>query len=68
MRIFVRLFFWQEGYGAFSYSHSQLGNVINYIQNQKIHHQRSTFKEEYVDLLQKFEIEFDAKYLFDWIK
>ena len=65
---FCKTFFWQEGYGAFSYSHSQLGNVINYIQNQKIHHQRSTFKEEYVDLLQKFEIEFDAKYLFDWIK
>lgn len=59
-------FKWQEGFGAFSYSHSQLGNVISYIQNQKKHHQKVSFKEEYVEFLEKFEIEFDGDYLFKW--
>jgi REP element-mobilizing transposase RayT len=59
-------FSWQEGYGAFSYSHSQIGNVYDYILNQEAHHKKKTFKEEYLDLLKKFEIEFDEKYLFDW--
>ena len=60
-------FSWQEGYGAFSYSHSQIDNVIKYIMNQKEHHRKVTFKEEYIDFLQKFEIEHDEKYLFEWI-
>jgi len=60
-------FSWQEGYGAFSYSHSQLNNVINYILNQKEHHRKITFKEEYIYFLKKFEIEHDEKFLFDWI-
>ncbi|MFI5196946.1 MAG: IS200/IS605 family transposase, partial [Chitinophagales bacterium] len=47
-------FNWQEGYGAFSYSHSQLDNVIAYIMNQKVHHKKKTFKEEYIGFLQKF--------------
>lgn len=59
-------FKWQEGFGAFSYSHSQLGNVISYIQNQKKHHQKVSFKEEYLEFLEKFEIEFDGDYLFKW--
>jgi len=59
-------FAWQEGYGAFSYSHSQIKNVYNYILNQENHHRKETFKEEYMDLLKKFEIEFEEKYLFDW--
>ncbi len=59
-------FEWQSGYGAFSYSHSNLNNVINYIMNQKEHHKNKTFKEEYIEFLQKFEIEHDEKYLFDW--
>lgn len=64
---FTRLKFeWQSGYGAFSYSHSNLNNVINYIINQKEHHKNKTFKEEYLEFLQKFEIEHDEKYLFDW--
>ncbi|HMK02896.1 MAG TPA: IS200/IS605 family transposase [Ferruginibacter sp.] len=59
-------FRWQEGYGAFSYSHSHIENVYNYILNQERHHQKKTFKEEYFDLLKKFEVEFDEKYLFEW--
>ena len=61
-------FTWQEGYGAFSYSHSSLDNVINYIKNQKKHHQKKTFKEEYLELLHKFEIEFKSEYLYEWIE
>ena len=61
-------FSWQEGYGAFSYSHSQLDNVFQYIMNQKEHHKKKTFKEEYTGLLKKFNIEFEEKYLFDWIE
>ena len=61
-------FSWQEGYGAFSYSHSQIENVYQYIANQEEHHRKKTFKEEYLDFLQKFEVEFDEKYLFDWIE
>ncbi len=61
-------FSWQEGYGAFSYSHSQLDNVIGYIRNQKEHHKKATFKEEYIDFLKKFNITFDEKYLFEWIE
>ena len=59
-------FQWQEGYGAFSYSHSSLDSVINYIMNQKEHHKKITFKEEYLDFLKKFEIEYKPEYLFDW--
>jgi len=62
------MFNWQEGYGAFSYSHSQLDNVIAYIMNQKEHHKKKTFKEEYIGFLQKFNIAFDEKYLFEWIE
>ena len=60
-------FEWQEGYGAFSYSHSALDNVIAYIDNQKEHHRKRTFREEYQDFLEKFQIEFKDEYLFDWI-
>jgi putative transposase len=60
-------FEWQEGYGAFSYSHSSLTNVIKYIANQKEHHKRKTFKEEYLEFLTRFEIEFKDEYLFEWI-
>jgi REP element-mobilizing transposase RayT len=60
-------FSWQEGYGAFSYSHSALDNVINYVLKQKEHHRQKTFREEYVDFLKKFEVEFKDEYLFEWI-
>jgi len=60
-------FNWQEGFGVFSYSRSQVNNVIRYILKQEEHHKKKTFKEEYIDLLKKFEIEYDEKYLFEWI-
>ena len=60
-------FNWQEGFGGFSYGHSQISDVANYIDNQKKHHKKRTFKEEYLELLKKFKIEFDKRYLFEWI-
>jgi REP element-mobilizing transposase RayT len=60
-------FSWQEGYGAFSYAHSQIENVYQYIANQEEHHRKKTFKDEYLDFLQKFEIEYNEKHLFEWI-
>ena len=60
-------FNWQEGFGAFSYSHSQLGDVIRYIETQKEHHKKKTFKEEYLAFLKAFEIEFKDEYLFQWL-
>ena len=64
---FVRgKFSWQEGFGSFSYGHSQIEQVYHYILNQEIHHHKKTFKEEYLEFLHKFEIEYDEKYLFDW--
>jgi hypothetical protein len=57
-------FEWQEGFGAFSYSHSQLTTVIRYIQNQEKHHTRKTFREEYEALLEAFSIPYDARYVF----
>ena len=59
-------FAWQESYGAFSYSHSHIGKVYDYILNQEKHHQKKTFKQEYIEFLKKFEIEYDEKYLFEW--
>lgn len=61
-------FEWQEGYGAFSYSHSHIDSVAKYVLNQKEHHQKRTFREEYIDFLQKFEVQYDEKYLFKWIE
>jgi putative transposase len=60
-------FQWQEGFGAFSYSHSQLTNIIQYIENQKEHHKIRSFKDEYLSFLKSFEIEFKNEYLFEWI-
>jgi len=66
---FVRgRFSWQEGYGVFSYSHSHIERVYNYILNQEAHHKKKTFRVEYLDLLKKFEIEYNEKYLFEWIE
>ena len=61
-------FQWQDGYGAFSYSHSSLDGVIRYIQFQKEHHRNISFKEEYTSLLNSFNIEFKDEYLFQWIE
>ncbi|MGZ5190625.1 MAG: IS200/IS605 family transposase [Flavisolibacter sp.] len=59
-------FAWQDGYGAFSYGRSQLNDVCLYIQNQKSHHKKKTFKQEYTDLLKAFDVDFDEKYLFEF--
>lgn len=56
---------WQTGFGAFSYSHSQLTNVINYIHNQEEHHKTKTFKEEYIEFLKLFNVDFKNEYLFE---
>jgi putative transposase len=59
-------FQWQEGYAVFSYSMSHRGNVINYIENQKEHHRKESFRQEYLKFLKKFEIEYNEKYSFDF--
>jgi hypothetical protein len=61
-------FSWQEGYGAFSYGHSQLHTIIRYIQNQEQDHKHRSFKDGYLKLLSKFDIAFDDKYVFEFIK
>lgn len=60
-------FNWQEGYGAFSYSQSQIDDVCKYIANQELHHQKKTFREEYIQLLKSFRLEYNEKYLFDFL-
>jgi putative transposase len=57
-------FYWQEGYGAFSNSRSQIDNVVKYIMNQKQHHSKKTFKEEYLDILKDYAVEYNEKYIF----
>lgn len=57
-------FGWQEGFGAFSYARSQLDAVIRYIQNQQKHHAKKSFREEYIALLEKFEVAYDQRYVF----
>jgi putative transposase len=60
-------FQWQEGFGAFSYSHSALDKVIGYIKNQKEHHKKSSFRDEYLEFLKKYEIEYSDERLFEWV-
>ena len=59
-------FNWQEGYGVFSYSRSHIDRVIKYISNQETHHKKKTFKQEYVEFLERFDVAYDEKYLFDF--
>jgi putative transposase len=59
-------FSWQEGFGAFYYSHSQLDDVIAYVMNQKEHHKKQSFRDEYLVFLKKFNVEFEEKYLFNF--
>ncbi|MBO7482150.1 MAG: IS200/IS605 family transposase [Bacteroidales bacterium] len=61
-------FEWQNGYGAFTYSISDIGNVIKYINNQKEHHHKQTFKEEFHKFLMDFQIEYNEAYSFEWIE
>jgi len=60
-------FAWQEGYGGFSYSKSHIQNVYDYIYNQELHHKKKTFRDEYLDFLKKYEIEYNEKFLFDFM-
>ena len=59
-------FNWQEGYGAFSYRFRDIDEICKYIQNQELHHQKKTFREEYTSLLNDFAVEYDEKYLFEF--
>jgi REP element-mobilizing transposase RayT len=58
-------FEWQAGYGAFSYSKSQIDKVYKYIENQEKHHKKRTFREEYIEFLKKFEVDYEEKYIFE---
>jgi REP element-mobilizing transposase RayT len=60
-------FSWQEGYGGFSYSRSQIPDIYNYIENQKSHHQLKSFQQEYTDYLISNEMEFDTQFLFKFL-
>ena len=57
-------FSWQEGFGAFSYSRSQMATVIRYIENQQKHHAKKSFRDEYIKLLENFGVEYDPRYIF----
>lgn len=63
-RLIVGRFEWQTGYGAFSYGHSQIDDVVKYIINQEAHHRKRTFMEEYAGFLQKFDVPYDERYIF----
>ena len=67
-QLIKKRFEWQEAYGAFSYSHSQIDDVYQYISNQEARHRKKTFKAEYLDSLKRFEIEYDEKHLFKFIE
>lgn len=67
-RLIPGRFQWQHGYGGFSYSRSHIETVYNYILNQEQHHQKKTFKEEYLDFLKKYDIEFEDQYLFQFFE
>ena len=59
-------FAWQDGFGSFTYSKSQIDGVVKYILNQPEHHKKRTFREEYLDILKKNDIEYDERFLFEW--
>jgi len=59
-------FNWQNGYGAFTHSHSQIDIVARYVLNQVEHHRRKTFREEYIDMLKRFQIDYKDEYLFEF--
>jgi hypothetical protein len=59
----MRNFGWQDGYGGFTVSKSNIPDVINYIKNQREHHRKKTFQEEYLELLRKNGVEYDERYL-----
>ena len=66
-KLVIGKFQWQEGYAAFSYAQSQLNTVIAYINNQEKHHAKKRFREEYIELLDKYQVDYDERYFFDWV-
>jgi putative transposase len=64
---FSPAFYWQEGFGAFSYSHSHINNVVQYVMRQKEHHNQKSFKKEYLEMLKEFDIQFEESKLFEWM-
>jgi putative transposase len=65
---FLGHFSWQEGYGAFSYAHEDIDRVVKYVLNQEEHHKRKNFQEEYLSMLKASEVDYEEKYLFDWLE
>jgi len=59
-------FAWQDGYGAFTYSKSHIDKVVKYVLNQPEHHKKQTFRNEYLSFLEKFDVDYNPKYLFEW--
>lgn len=57
-------FSWQEGFGGFSYAKSQVPIIINYIKNQEIHHKKTSFTDEYINLLEEFGVDYKPQYIF----
>lgn len=66
-RLCLGKFSWQEGYGAFTYSRSHVSSVYQYILNQENHHKKVTFRDEYIQFLKKFEVDYDERFLFDFL-
>ena len=66
-RWFPKKFNWQEGFGCFTYSRSQIPTVARYIENQADHHRKKKFRDEYIEYLKKCEVDFNKKYLFKWL-
>jgi REP element-mobilizing transposase RayT len=64
-KLMLNRFEWQRGFGAFSYSKSHTNNVYNYILNQEEHHKKQSFREEYIEFLNKFEVDYDERYIFE---
>lgn len=61
-----KVFRWQDGFGSFTYSRSQIDSVVTYILKQPVHHQRRSFRDEYLSILEKLDMEYDEQYLFEW--
>lgn len=61
----LKKFYWQNGYGAFSVNHYEIDKVVEYIENQKEHHRKKTFQDEYRAFLKKYKVEFDERYIWD---
>jgi putative transposase len=65
-RYILGKFAWQNGYGAFAYSKSHSDNVVKYILNQPEYHKKQSFRDEYLILLKRFDVDYDPNYLFEW--